>query len=531
MGPSDRPPPASDGASTETGKRTWATRRTIDRWNHVRHLGRGSALDRHLLPVAFGTFVLLLVMLALRHEPWRDEWQAWVIARDSSSLGDVLHNSRYEGHPPLWYFVLWFASRISRDVVAMQLVNAAIGVATAAVVLWRAPFARAARIAILFGYFPLYQYGTISRSYGLGLMLLVVTLAVAAQRPRRPLAVAVPLGLMILTSAHALLLGAAVAGGLLVDGVVTARADRATLPSRRSVVAASVLLAVCGIVAVLQIMPPSDGGYGVGLSTPSDARSQASPLAPVTMAMFVGRKLLPTSRVLGALATVVGAIVVAAVAWQVRRRPGALTLWLGANALLLGLAWFRYVGQIRHWGHVYLAAIATFWLVESFGEWRGTVPHRPMRWDRVVAYCAILVLSAQVLFGLRAVYKDLRLPYSPTPAAAAWIREHDLIDATLIGWPDEVAMAVAADLDRPMLFLEQDRVGTFVLWRNDRRRVTSREIVTAVEDRLGDGRPVVVVTKDELHGSLGPLRHVGSFDDGIISSEPIELYVAEPNGP
>ncbi len=51
--------------------------------------------------------VLMLVVICLQvhmictHVFWRDELQSHLIAADSKSLGDLVHNTRYEGHPVL----------------------------------------------------------------------------------------------------------------------------------------------------------------------------------------------------------------------------------------------------------------------------------------------------------------------------------------------------------------------------------------------------------------------------------------------
>ena len=58
----------------------------------------------------FISFIFLLsgAILAWNHEMWRDEIQAWLIARDCKppiELIKVLKN--YEGHPGLWHFGLF----------------------------------------------------------------------------------------------------------------------------------------------------------------------------------------------------------------------------------------------------------------------------------------------------------------------------------------------------------------------------------------------------------------------------------------
>jgi hypothetical protein len=44
---------------------------------------------------------------------WLDELQAWLIARDSSSVIDLFKNLKYEGHPGLWHICLYLISRFN----------------------------------------------------------------------------------------------------------------------------------------------------------------------------------------------------------------------------------------------------------------------------------------------------------------------------------------------------------------------------------------------------------------------------------
>ena len=59
---------------------------------------------------AFGLIVLFLIQ---SHEMWRDELQAWLLARDSISITELFQNLKYEGHPGLWHLLLYPLTRIS----------------------------------------------------------------------------------------------------------------------------------------------------------------------------------------------------------------------------------------------------------------------------------------------------------------------------------------------------------------------------------------------------------------------------------
>ena len=63
--------------------------------------------DRAFAIALTALVALLLAIGAARHEIWRDEAKAWVIARDSGSLPELLANTEREGHPLAWPLLLF----------------------------------------------------------------------------------------------------------------------------------------------------------------------------------------------------------------------------------------------------------------------------------------------------------------------------------------------------------------------------------------------------------------------------------------
>ena len=53
--------------------------------------------------VITSAFFLLAAYLLSNHEMWRDEIQAWLLARDSTSVPNLFANLKYEGHPALCF--------------------------------------------------------------------------------------------------------------------------------------------------------------------------------------------------------------------------------------------------------------------------------------------------------------------------------------------------------------------------------------------------------------------------------------------
>ena len=104
---------------------------------------------------AFGLIVLFLIQ---SHEMWRDELQAWLLARDSISITELFQNLKYEGHPGLWHLLLYPLTRISTIPESMQILHVGIAMATVYMIIRYSPFKTFHKIIISTGYFFIFEY-------------------------------------------------------------------------------------------------------------------------------------------------------------------------------------------------------------------------------------------------------------------------------------------------------------------------------------------------------------------------------------
>jgi len=130
----------------------------------------------------FGILAAIQLALIWNHEPWEDELQALLIARDSHSVADWYANFRYEGHPPLWHLVLKMFLGLADPAAALHL---ALSV-TALAILWllvvASPFPVWFAAMLGTGYFVSFEYGAIARGYSLGVALLFAVVAFRSHR-------------------------------------------------------------------------------------------------------------------------------------------------------------------------------------------------------------------------------------------------------------------------------------------------------------------------------------------------------------
>ena len=156
-----------------------------------------------------GLYGLLTALGLYYHEPWRDETHSWLIARLSQSLPQLFHNIRYEGHPVLWYLILYLVKPVSGKFEMAQVVHWLISGAAGWLLLTRAPFPYRVRILLLFSYFLFYEYAIIARNYAIGILLLFLIADQFRYRRRRRgyLAVSSYLFLLFQTNVYPLLIG------------------------------------------------------------------------------------------------------------------------------------------------------------------------------------------------------------------------------------------------------------------------------------------------------------------------------------
>jgi hypothetical protein len=101
------------------------------------------------------------------HELWKDEWQAWFVARDKNVF-EIFSFLYYEGHPGLWYFFLKPFTYFSNGANDVFLISLAHWFTVAAglyflFIKFRLPILF--KILFACGYFLGFEYGLINRGY------------------------------------------------------------------------------------------------------------------------------------------------------------------------------------------------------------------------------------------------------------------------------------------------------------------------------------------------------------------------------
>ena len=369
-------------------------------------------------------FLILGGFTAFNHEMWRDEIQAWLLARDSASFFELFAHLKYEGHPGLWHLCLMPLSRITASPVIMQVFHLLIAGVTVYLFVRYAPFNWLQKFLFCFGYFVLYEYAVIARNYALGLLLLILFCVLFRERYKRPLWIGGILFLLAHTSVHALIVTIAISFALFCEyflmkiarlktaptaehrlGPVGALCKRAlesarlktaptdgnrlgsvgalfkragesarlkTAPTNNTLVWLSFALICIGILtSVLQLKPPVDTGFAVGwkfdyetshLFKVIELISRAYLPIPKPTLHFWNSHQLETYPLFQTLQIPLCFLLIFCGVVLTYKRPTALLIYLTSTLGLLAFFYVKYYGSIRHHGFLFLTFVMVAWI-------------------------------------------------------------------------------------------------------------------------------------------------------------------------
>src|SRR3954466_7845042 len=115
--------------------------------------------------IVFSIFVLLLAIAVSHHEPWMDEAQAWLLAKDASFKELFLKYLRYEGSPGLWHLILIVPAKLGLPYFTINILSAFFAAAGVWLFIKHAPFPVVIKILYPFTFFVFFQYGVVARNY------------------------------------------------------------------------------------------------------------------------------------------------------------------------------------------------------------------------------------------------------------------------------------------------------------------------------------------------------------------------------
>jgi hypothetical protein len=495
-----------------------------------------------------GGYALVVATGIAWHEPWADEAQAWLLARDSSFWHMMLHSLHYEGSPGLWHALLWVLVRMHVTYMGMHWIAGAIAAAGVAVLLRASPFPMPLRLLLPFGFWFAYQDSVVARSYVLFAVLAFSAAALlrrtaewpaaAALRWPRLLGLAAILGLMANISIHGFV--ASIGFALAAYFLLRRRARSGQLV--RLALPALVLLCLWAF-AALTAAPSPQVAFAAGnnvlqsvlkvrvMAGDIAAKSQLTaaqagetevrpgelaPIPPVhehwthrearwrRAARALSLLTYPVSefRVLALAACAL--VILQAFVFRPRAHAGPLG-WTGLLpwALMVAVFCSTYFAP-RHAGMLWTALVAAAWLTwpAENGVSRVTV------WLRVATVAVLAAVAVgQLWWTAHSVWADVHQPYSSNLATARLLR--DMKPGRRIAGFYYYTVGSAAWFPRPVFF---NQAHAYWPW--------------SLESRTEQEAPATIATHPDVIvvGGMEPGPRDAAITDDWVVRDPAEAY-------
>lgn len=377
-----------------------------------------------LLWIVLAVYVALTAAAAMAHEPWWDEAQAWLLARDASISDLLTVDLAFEGHPPLWYLLLAIPAKMGLPYGAMKwlaILIATIGVALLLFRLTAVPLP--VRLLVPFSFFVAYQFTVVARSYVL-VPPLLWTLALIHDRREK---VFLQYVLLLIALSNVSVHGFAIAGALFLLFVIDLGRRRVALHdlSRQKFLTGTLLFALNAVFLIVTIWPPANLRTGPMLNL----SFRASRLAEVSFWVFRemfwgGLDDMPAAAAVLALLLILLAF---ALLMIFLRRRQALSAFLLPTIAMLPVATLYFA--LWHEGLFFFVLL--FSLFVAWQRQPQTGNRRSL--DFAVLWITILVLLRHGQWSAQSIHYDLQHRFTGSREAAEFISNNHLEQARLFG--------------------------------------------------------------------------------------------------
>ncbi len=501
-------------------------------------------LHKFDLYYAIGVTTLFLFVgsyAAIHHEMWRDEIQAWLLARDSASVFELFANMKYEGHPALWHLCLMPLSRITASPVIMQVFHLLIAATTVFLFTRYAPFNWLHKFLFAFGYFALYEYAIVARNYALGVMLITIFCVLYRERYKRFLWIGIVLILLAHTSVHALIVTIAIGFALMCEYLYFYCCKEEALGENRQHIWIGFALIGFGVItSILQLKPPADYGFAVGWHFKFEIQRVFNFIKIITQAMlpspratmgFWGSHQLNSYPLFQLIRLPLCYLIVLWCVLRFLKRPTALLTYLIATVGLLAFFYVKYGGSIRHHGFLFFTFVLASWIYYDSPEIKLPFNRISELAQWVFGPVFIVILVVHFLGGITAVRMDIEHIFSNGKRTAEYIKAQGMQDMLMVGHSDPSVSTVVGYLEKDRIYYPRGRrFGSYVRWDKARTHsVSNRDVVKEAKTlSTQNSQDVLIIMSVTLNVSQieeYQLTLLEKFTGSTIGDEGFHLYL------
>lgn len=353
---------------------------------------------------------------------WKDEWQAWLIARDMS-WSQMFGFLYYDGHPALWYVYLKLVNSLrlmlfptADQALVLQVAHTLIVIASFYIFIFRFRFSLLLKIFVALSYFIFFEYGIVSRGYALTILLGFLIAILLPDYRRHWKVLCALLFLICQTEVYGVFMALSFLAYIFLENHGWKNLGAAI--KNKQLAGLAVITFVGVVVFTYSVYPVTNTKEFV-----QSFSATRPPKSESFLVSFIG--IFSNTFLTGIISDpnaegiswpgVFLSIVVIALLFYLFRRKKVLRLTLFIFILLfLVFSVVFYSGGMRQWGLVFIFFIITLQL------W--TNEDVMLQWNEIAMIAAFAL--CQFIYCIRAVVKEYKYPFSNAKQTASFLKKN-----------------------------------------------------------------------------------------------------------
>ncbi|OGF45861.1 MAG: hypothetical protein A2452_08230 [Candidatus Firestonebacteria bacterium RIFOXYC2_FULL_39_67] len=490
-------------------------------------------------------FVFLSVLIISKHEIWRDEGRAWLIAGSAEYLPTLFKALKYDGTPALWHLILNPFAKAGLPIITMSILHFLIIFSAILIFLRLSPFSLLHKTLFIFGYYILYEYNTIARSYSLTVLFLFITASIYKYRFKKPYLYFITISLLATSNLHSLCISIAlvlfyfyeIIAGETASNHFEKNIDNKIFTYKHFM--AALIFGSTLLFCVYQLLPPSDltrtltGWKGSKLSTIPNALISAFFPVQIPQLNFWNTKLLyypDTGRYFWGFPLLLMSLLVFI------RKPRAMAIYSLTSLSLLALFALKYGGSTRHHGLIFILFIFSLWIAENYKEYSffpGKKTNNIFS-VRTINIIFTILLIFQVLASPIPAYFDNKYDFSAGKKAANYLQNNKFLneDTFVCVYDFFSAEAILPYTKTGFYSIENSKFERFIIFNTgcDKAFETTIKYKTDIIDKATAGKNykniiLILNSENKDQNFLKAYKMTAYFDKTIVRDESYYIYL------
>ena len=485
------------------------------------------------------TFIILLF-----HESWRDEAQAWLIARDLNII-DIFVQMKYEGHPVIWYLILAPFAKLGLPYIFVKIVSWLICNIAVWLILKKAPFNLILKILFIFSMPMIYLYPSISRSYCLIPLAITLFAIYFGQRHEKPIQYI--LSILFLANTHVIMYG--MVGILLllfyIEELIQNR--KTNSKEQKKKVYISLIVIIVGLILTLipiliSMTTNTDVSLTSNTSIFENTKSKMENAYEKIMTGCFGENEL--------ILKIMAIALIILLCYEIRYHLKNALVIICTEGLQFLIYTYVYMGSEQRVSTLILLMMFIFWIQNDKKEKTVNInknekelvnnqkylkrQKRKEQLTNVAEYILVFVLIINIVNGIDAVNKEIKTNYSSAYETSKWIKDNLEDDSIFICTSMPLSSAIIPYIGKDVFWSPQTLdYFSFTTWDEDYRTGYSlRDLQKRVKDNFEtDQNLYLIYTYDFNEETMSSLEEQGyitkMYESNIAEKEEYAIYKIE----